>query len=169
MDSLPLVQFQYLVNEFLLLLLKYKNFGVTQKQRHRNTRVIDKRRTTQIFPNFFLYHIPPSVIDKVYIANNYVSKDIPCLKVCEKYCSKASFCNTQFKYSFTFSTFDFPCPGHICTHEVRYKFISFLFQNINTAIRKGWSYTSTPLIRPQGVDCNNFTFFFLPFTIRGVK
>jgi hypothetical protein len=82
MDSSPVVQCKYLVNEFLLLLLKYKNFGVTQKQGHHNTRVIEKR-TTQIFANFFLYHIPPSVFDEVYISNNQVSKDIPCLKVCE--------------------------------------------------------------------------------------
>jgi hypothetical protein len=81
MDSLPIVQYKYLVNEFLLLLLKYKNCGVTQKQRHRNTRVKEERRSTQIFPNVFLYQIPPSVIDKVYISNNYVSQDIPCLKV----------------------------------------------------------------------------------------
>jgi hypothetical protein len=138
MDSSPIVQYKYLVNEFLLLLLKYKNFGVKQKQGHCNTRVIEKRRTTQIFPNVFLYHIPPSVIDKVYVSNSYVSKDISRLKVCEpKYCSQASFSNTQFKYSSTLCTFNFPCPGHICTHEVRYKFISFLFQNVNTAIRKG--------------------------------
>jgi len=83
MDSSPIVQYKYLVNEFLLLLLKYKNCGVKQRQGHCNTRVTEERRSTQIFPNVFLCHIPPSVIDKVYIPDNYVSQDIPCLKVCE--------------------------------------------------------------------------------------
>ena len=53
-DSSPKVQCKYLVNESLLLLLKYKNLGVTQKQGHRNTRVTEKRRTTHNFPNCLL-------------------------------------------------------------------------------------------------------------------